>query len=188
MSILSKHLEFVKAHVAVQEKLARKFAPDSKFNNPARFQLHLGNVERFKELYSDLELADEELGKAETSLRTYPKGPIQLQLLPQDLEGLPPELLEELSVQSVDRLEMGIYTAIADAGGVLSLDRILIALYKKAGEIHKRSAITAKLYRMAQKGVIYNVPFRKGWYSTSELSEERANELFGAAPSSNASA
>lgn len=180
MSILSKHIEFVKAHVAVQEKLARKFAPDSKFQNPGRYQLHLTNVDRFAELVADLERADQDLDRAVDTARAHPRGPVQLQLLPQDLEGLPPELLEELSVQSVDRLEMAIFAALTEAGGIVSLDRILIGLYKKTGEIHKRSAITAKLYRMGQKGVIYNVPSRKGWYSTTELTEEQANEIFGA--------
>jgi hypothetical protein len=181
VSILAKHVEFVKAHVAVQEKLARKFAPDSKYHNPGRYQLHLGNVDHFSELLSDIELANTELDEADSRPRTAHRGPVQLQLLPQDLEGLPSELLEELSVQSVDKLEMAIFAAFNDAGGTMSLDRILINIYRKTGEVHKRTAITAKLYRMIQKGILYSVPSRKGWYSLSEMSEEDATALFGSA-------
>jgi hypothetical protein len=62
---------------------------------------------------------------------------------------------------------------------LLSLDKLIIGLYKKTAEIHKRSTLTSRLYRMIQKGLIYSVPYRKGIYSTQELSEDDVKGLFG---------
>jgi hypothetical protein len=183
MSILNRHLAFVKAHVAVQQKLVKKFAPDSKQHNPSRYQLHLANVERFSELFDDLQRADSELDQLSAQVRKIPRGPIQLQLMPSELEDLPVELLEQLSAQSADPLEMAIYAIFNEApAGILSLDRVLIHLYRRIGEVHKRATITAKLYRMVGKGILFNVPGRKGWYSLTELADEEANELFGGPP------
>lgn len=89
-------------------------------------------------------------------------------LRPEDLEGLPDELLVELNR---DELETRIQRIIKDAGGVMSLDRLMIALYRENGEIHKRRQLTQKLYRMAGKGALYSVPHRKAVYSTYPQSD-----------------
>jgi hypothetical protein len=72
----------------------------------------------------------------------------------EDIEGLPPELMQELSISDADRLEFTIVGIINEAGGLMSLDKIIIGLYKKSGEIHKRSTLTSRLYRMIQKNLI----------------------------------
>ena len=64
------------------------------------------------------------------------------------------------------------------SGGVLSLDKLLIGLYKKTGEIHKRQALVSRLYRMSQKGVVFGVANKKGFYATRELSDEEIEKLF----------
>lgn len=97
----------------------------------------------------------------------------------EDIEGLPPELMQELSISDADRLEFTIVSIINDAGGILSLDKIIVGLYKKTGEVHKRSTLTSRLYRMIQKSLIYSVPYRKGIYSTQELTDDDVKRLFG---------
>ena len=64
-------------------------------------------------------------------------------------------------------------------GGIASLDQILVGLYRNSGELWKRNTLTSKLYRMAQKGVVFQVPEKKGVYSTRRISEEDARRLFG---------
>jgi hypothetical protein len=59
------------------------------------------------------------------------------------------------------------------------LDRIIVDLYKKTRDVPKRSNIISRLFRMAERGMIYNVPGKKGVYSTYELSEEDVKALFG---------
>lgn len=177
MSILSKHFALVNEHIAVQEKLAKKFAPETRLFNEYRHSLHLSNVERFKILFSDLEAADKLLDSAasQPSVQT----PV-LTLSSDELEGLPPELLAELSDGAIpDKSESALLQALAARGGIASLDQILIDLFKKTGEVLKRTTLTSKLYRLTQKGILHPVPNKKGVYSTQKLTAEKAASLFG---------
>lgn len=85
-------------------------------------------------------------------------------LRPEDLDGLPEDLLAELNR---DELEVKIQSVIKKAGGVMSLDRLMVALYREHGEVHKRRQLNQKLYRMVSKGGLYSVPRRKAVYSTA---------------------
>jgi hypothetical protein len=177
MSILSEHLPLVNEHIAVQEKLARKFAPGTKAFNEYRHSLHVSNCVRFKALHEVIEQADKLLDElpARASMQTS-----QLTLAPEELEGLPPELLSELSEGAVpDKSETALVNAIKERGGVATLDQLLVGLYRVTGEVMKRSTLTSKLYRLSQKGVLFNVPNRKGVYSIAKLSPEEAARLFG---------
>ena len=179
MSILQKHLVFVNEQIAVQDKLVIKFAPNARYASEYRYTQHMSNAERFRAMLIDMETVDKRLDALpDTSEQTATTLKISTQLLPKDIEGLPPELIEELSVNNADKLEFALLGIFGESGGILSLDHMLISLYKKSGEVHKRAAITAKLYRMSQKGLAYSVPGKKGWYSTEELTETRVEEIF----------
>src|SRR5690606_37816426 len=90
---------------------------------------------------------------------------------PKDLEGLPEELIAELSISESDREEFELLAIIEAGGGTMSLDQLLVAVYKKHGTIYERVKLNQRLYRMASKGALYSVPGRKGWYSIYEPSE-----------------
>lgn len=92
-----------------------------------------------------------------------------------ELEGLPEELVAELSISDSDKTDFNIIGLIREAGDVASLDRIILNLYKQTGEIVKRANLNARLYRMVQKEQIYSVPGKKGVYSTTKL-EERVED------------
>ena len=85
-------------------------------------------------------------------------------LTPAEIEGLPEELLAQLALTSSDRFDFDIINMISDAGGVLSLDRILIGLYRKSGKVYKRTTINARLYRMERRGMI-KATSKKGVYA-----------------------
>jgi hypothetical protein len=177
MSILAKHFSFVNEHIAVQEKLARKFAPTSRIFNEYRYTQHQSNTERFRALLADLEASDKALDQAPSPQEVQASA---LLLDPVDLEGLPPELLEELSDGAVpDRSESLVRTILQQRGGVATLDQVLIGVYKATGEILKRNTLTSKLYRMAQKGQVFTIPNKKGVYSLRRLSDEECAKLFG---------
>lgn len=93
-----------------------------------------------------------------------------------ELEGLPEELLNELSISDADKVEFTIQQIIDDNGGVISLDRLLVDMFKKTGKIYKRNALTSKLYRMSNKGMVFSVPNKKGVYSTSLIEGEELNK------------
>lgn len=172
MGILLKHLGFVNEQIGVQTKLIAKFQ-----NQDWRRALHENSCEQFKTLASDLTEADKLLDQ-------YAGAPApikvnKLALTPQDVEGLPEELLAELTFSGADKSEMALIQVINDNGGIASLDQILVGIFRKNGEIFKRSALTSKLYRMIQKPLIFAVPNKKGVYSTTLLSELEAEKLFG---------
>jgi hypothetical protein len=173
MSMLANFSSFVNEQVSVQTRLAAKYSRDEK-----RQALHLGSARKFQELAEAVTQADKLLD--DSAPRTQVQTPV-LTLKPDELEGLPSELLNELSDGAVpDKAELVLFQVIDERGGIASLDQILVGLYRKSGELMKRNTLTSKLYRMAQKGQIFTVPEKKGVYSTRKLSEEDAARLFGA--------
>lgn len=112
-----------------------------------------------------------------TFVQSIAQGTRNLGLTPHDIDGLPEELIQELSISEADMADFGILSVVDEAGGILSLDKILIALFKKNGEICKRTAINSRIYRMIQKGLMFPVPSKKGVYATREISDEEAAKL-----------
>ena len=96
---------------------------------------------------------------------------IGLELLPEDLDGLPPELVAELSISDSDQQEIEILKLIEAEGGAISLDLLLVRWYRAKGAIIKRKALTSRLYRMQQKGRIFAVEGTKGIYSLLKQEE-----------------
>lgn len=170
MSMLAKYLDHVKSQAQYHQKKA-----DELKATPGYAKKHRASSAKFKQMAVDLELADRRLDEAEALLK-----PVRLlrsiNLGPDELDSLPEELLRELS--DSDRTEREIYKVIEECGGIASLDRILLRLYQRTGEIHKRSATTSRLYRMSLKGYAYPVPGRKGVYATKQLSEAEVAKLF----------
>ena len=84
--------------------------------------------------------------------------------------------LKMARISESDKAEFTIVSLIDESGGVASLDQILVALYRKTGEISKRLGLNSRLYRMVQKGLIHSVPGKKGVYSTKPIVEDGAIE------------
>lgn len=101
-----------------------------------------------------------------------------LYLLSDDLENLPPELLKELNITESDKKDMYLIDLIEKCGGKISLDKLLIAIYKDSGEIYERNKLMTRLYRMSQKGIIYTHPSKKGQYSLQAWEiDEQSNDV-----------
>jgi hypothetical protein len=174
MAKIDNYVTFVKEQVAVQEKLARKYDEDA-----YRSRLHFTTARTFADLARFLE----DLRKRGTQVSAFlnradtPQKRILLTF--EEIENAPEELLKELNLTENDRQELLIEYMIAQAGGVLSLDKIIIELYARMKEVPKRTAVTQRLFRMANRGMIFNVPGKKGIYSTYELTEAEAKKMFG---------
>ncbi len=84
-----------------------------------------------------------------------------------DLSDLPQELIAELSGGKADELEEQIYRLVK-AAGEIGLDALLIELYRRHGGAYARKFLNNKCYRMVQKGLIHQVPSRRGFYSVLE--------------------
>ena len=101
----------------------------------------------------------------------------RLALTWEEVHDLPPELLKELSVSDGDKLEFEIIKVMEDMGGVASLDRLLVALYRTTGEVYQRTWLNNRLYRMGQKEMIHSVPGKKGVYSLEPMDKDEASAL-----------
>lgn len=99
-----------------------------------------------------------------------------------DLSDLPPELVKELTGIKVDDLEQQLFTVIKSGGDEVDLDAILIELFRRFQVVQTRKFLQNKLWRMAQKGIIYSVPGRKGVYTAKEPPLVSDDELLGDAP------
>lgn len=166
---MSIHADFVKTQITFHESMASKFEAI-----PKRRNKHLETAEALTGVLNYIA----SLEAAPAAKPNVQSGkPLQLGLTFDEIEGLPPELIQELSVSDGDRTDFTILKIVEAAGGVTSLDRILVGIYKETGEIMKRTTLTSRLYRMSQKGLIFNVPGKKGAYSVEEITEEQAQEL-----------
>lgn len=85
-----------------------------------------------------------------------------------DLSDLPAELVKELSGIKVDDLEQQLFTIIKTGGEEVDLDAILIELFRRFQIVQTRKFLQNKLWRMAQKEVVFSVPGRKGVYTAAK--------------------
>lgn len=164
-------IELVKDQLSFHEKQAERFAHESR-----RADRHHVTASKFRVLLSDLEQM-KALLEAHPDLGELRDQPPRLSLSWEEVEGLPPEILAELSISDSDRSEFLIQGAIRELGGVASLDRLIVHLFKSIGESYKRTALNQRLYRMSQKDMVFSVPGKKGVYSLRELSEDEASKL-----------
>jgi hypothetical protein len=176
MSRLAEHVAFVKEQADFHDKMAEKFA-----NHRLRSELHKATAGKFRALFADLMSADSALDSPPAPARKSPNCQSQLSLSMADIEDLPQELIDELGLSDADKTEFAIISAIEEAGGIISLNKLLIALYRSTGEIHRRQSLYPRLARMVQKNSIYYVPGKKGVYSVDQLSNEDVLRLFGVA-------
>lgn len=176
MDRIETHIAFVKDQMIAQENLAKKYE-----QQPYRAGRHLTTAQRFRILLDDLDAQQKKQSEGTETTGRSVSSAKRLALTLQDIEDLPEELIKELNITETDRLELIIENIITTAGGILSLGKILVELYRRTGEINKRTALTMRLFRMAQRGIIFNVPGKKGIYSTYEISEADAKRMFGQA-------
>lgn len=152
-------IEFINSMQSYQEGQAARHAAQK--NRAAGHLDRAAKLEQVAALLSEL--------SAGCSMAEQPKGNLSLNLSPSDLRGLPEELLAQLSVTQSDFLDFQIVDLIDDAGGAMSLDQLIIALYRKTGSIQERSKLNSRLYRMSKKGLVKSIEGRKGVYATREV-------------------
>jgi hypothetical protein len=174
MGKIDKYVDFVKEHVALQHKLAKKYE-----DSPFRKNQHLDSAKGFAELEHFL-AEIQKRGTGDTSYLNRGDSPLKrLHLTFEDISGLTEDQLRELNLTEADRQDLVVEHMIAQNGGIYSLDKIMVDLFRQTKEFPKRPTIISRLYRMVGKGMIYNVPGKKGVYSTYEMTEQDVKKLFG---------
>lgn len=150
--------------------------------SPRRTSQHAKFSQQFEALAAFLNRQASYVDKLEDELaqRPPPQPPllsVQLSLRLEDIDGLPEELMQELSITDGDKADFAIQALMQENGGVMSLDQLLIGLYRKTREIHKRANLNARVYRLTKKGTLFDVPGRRGVYSTRQLTESESAAL-----------
>lgn len=161
MSTIQNYIQFVKSQAEYQSLRASHFASQ---NDEVRANAYRTRHKEFVELAQFIE---DNCGDNHVSNSIY--------VTPQDLIGLPDEVIAQLNISESDRQEFFIMSIIEKLGGVASIDKIIIGAYRDNKEVLERQKLNAKLYRMASKGLIYSHPNKKGVYSTKEIKEEHAD-------------
>ena len=165
MDNIRDYLPFVKSQGDFHYRQSERFADDER-----RHAFHYSTAQKF---YGLLDLLKD--------FKDWSRPPQQtgtgLIVSPGELKDLPEELIQELSVTESDKIDYSIVELVNSHGGVASLDRILVGLYKETNEVPKRHNLNARIYRMMQKRLLYGVPGKKGVYSSRPLSEEEIEEL-----------
>jgi hypothetical protein len=168
MERLSRFLSFVNEQAVFHENMAAKYARE-----PKRVERHKSTAITLRELAAEIERLPQETGAVGAGR------PSQFFLSLDEIEGLPEDLIKELSISEGDKTDYAVLRVIEQCGGIASLDRILVNLFREHKEVFKRNTLTSRLYRMTQKGLLFNVPYKKGVYSTKEMTPEEAEKLPG---------
>jgi hypothetical protein len=174
MENIDSYVDFVKDQIAFQQRMADKYSLQ-----PYRQGMHLTSAKKFQDLFEILQTVKNGVGATGDRPVKGVNSRRRIMLSLDDIKDVPNELLEELNLTETDKQEMMIESIISEAGGILSLDRILVELYKRTGQVHKRNTVISRLYRMGNRGLIYSLPSKKGLYSTYEMSEQDVKRLFG---------
>lgn len=165
MSNIQNHIKFVKSQAEYQSLRASHFTSQ---NDEVRANAYQNRYQQFLELSQFIE---DNCGNSHVSSSIY--------VTPQDLIGLPEEVIRELNISESDRHDFFIMNIIEKLGGVASIDKIIIGAYRDSEEILERQKLNARLYRMSSKELVYSHPNRKGVYSLKEIIEEETKEVVG---------
>jgi len=173
MTIVSSYVDFVNSQAKRLERIIAKHPEDKRAKTAyqpfiQKFEAIAEHLNRQDELNQSLQHRvaelEGELAKRQLSLDN-------LDLKPHDLAGLPPEVIQQLSIGDVDLQEFKFLEMIEAAGGTMTLDKLIIQLYRETSEVHDRAKLNARLYRMTSKGMLYSVPGKRGVYSIYKPTE-----------------
>lgn len=178
MNIISEIDPFVKRQIHYHERQAYRLRGD-----PDKAKLHTDYIQQFNTILDTLsEVATLKKEIEELKSRPSPVSPITEQIVDKtiitaaDLAGLPPELIAQLNIPEQDDQEKLILSIIAENYGVISLDKLLIGLWRKTQTVPQKKYITTKLYRMIGKNLIYKVPSKRGLYTTDPIPNSTKDE------------
>lgn len=174
VSTLEKFIPFVKYQGRRAQSILEKHPEDENLHKTLP-----GIVKQFRDTAEAMQNAAVELQQLREENERLKKQLSQRQnafkhnvtLTGQDIRDIPSELLSQLNISESDQKEFQLHDIIEEAGGVMSMDKLLVAYYRATGEVLERSKLNQRLYRMTQKGLLFSVPSRKGVYATYQVNE-----------------
>jgi hypothetical protein len=191
--IIAQHLEFVERQAQFHEfrrlKLVEKVNSSAGTNgvNRARedvvfhtrmnaaFCELLAAMQRDMQLYAEVEKSKTEL--IPSSLDSTKELDDLLgqatRILPAHLDNLPQELIDQLQISDADRFQWDVVDLInRTPDRTISIDVLLIALYRTTGKVHDRTDLSNRMWRLTRKGIVSAAPGKKGLYTTGNETPE----------------
>lgn len=168
---LSEHIVFVKNQVAYHERHLDKAVKRGEADDSVHEYLLNGHKQLLATLESFAAHPDHPaLNDSGSSSTQDPLSALlqnSTQINPTMLDGLPPELVEQLQISDADRFQWQVVDLInRTPTKIISLEVLLIALFHTTGKILDRTELATRIYRLTRKGVLYSVEGKKGWYTT----------------------
>lgn len=162
--MIDKSVRLVKSQIEHYEAQVARYPPENPNHRPGQVAMYQRLIHEHSELleYLESQAADSD-SKSQDSEQLSLTGDEE----PEDLSDLPEELLKQLSESVTKDSTDPLVEIIKDRGGSANLDEVLIDLYRKHGEIAKRTQISNRLFRLAKRKRIWKVPGRKGVYTTT---------------------
>jgi hypothetical protein len=177
---IQKHKTFVNAQIDHYDRMAVKSR-----SNPTHLKIYTEVADGLRALLTDLENESNaespqiSVNPLDTNLMAkLPPGFLSnpLSLMAADIVGTPEDLIKQLNISESDKQEIAIVDLINAAGGTLLLDKIILGVFYLTGMEYQRNTITAKLYRMSRKGLVFGVPKKKGIYTTTRPDQQEDEE------------
>jgi hypothetical protein len=154
MLSMAEIIEFCQLQAEFHRKQAARLSKSS----PEKTSRHVGLEGKFRGVVD--------------SLQTQPPAPSNsaeadlFAIDPYDVGGLPAELVEQLSIPKSDDDEVKLIQLLRLATRPLSINEIMVGLYRKFGDLHKRNSVNARLYRLSKKGELESP--QTGFYKIAE--------------------
>jgi hypothetical protein len=191
MLIIAQHLEFVKNQTEFHRKrllkLGEKLTTQISFNAKKSVTEDIRLHERMSHSFAGLlDAMEQDIQAASTASKFIaPTGTSEkddqlgsllnqaTKIIPTHLANLPQELLDQLQISDADRIQWSIVDLVdRTPDKTISIDVLLIALYRTTGKVHDRTDLSNRIWRLTRKQALFSVPGKKGWYTTIPQNEE----------------
>jgi hypothetical protein len=158
MRSLQELIAFCKTQVTYHSRKAGESLPAYQTKKHRQAAEGIGEIQAFLESLP-----------AGVSQETLPKiGTNIFELDPFHLGDIPDDLVEELKISRADKADAQILELFKFAGRQLTISEVLIGLFRKFNISEKRTAISARLYRLTQANQLESVEGERGVYKLSE--------------------
>ncbi|TAG25306.1 MAG: hypothetical protein EAZ37_13330 [Burkholderiales bacterium] len=118
-----------------------------------------------EDLAKNLKALDEPSANATSDLASLLTNPTDI--TPSALDGLPDDLIQQLQISESDRFQWMVIDLIdRTPEKMISIEVLLIALFKITEKIYERGDLANRMYRLSRKNAVYPVSGRKGIYTT----------------------
>lgn len=131
---------------------------------PYQIKKHREAAEGLNDIHAFLESLPSDI----TADKPPQNGPDIFELDPFRLDDIPDDLVEELKIGRAEKADAQILELFRIAHRPLNISEVLIGLFRKFNESEKRTAVSARLYRLAQANEITPVEGERGVYKLME--------------------